>query len=311
MSEGLPISFRAFGKRVALVAGCFAVANVLLGFSLDFARDRCVKGETGVIVNARRVAPEVLVLGSSRAKYHYDDAMLSRDLGLKVFNAGDEGKGLPFSRVVYEQVSAVHVPRLVVVDVMLCDEDMERVHTLDPWYDRSAVLRSMPSSDGEPAATDWKTPLLMKLPAYRYSGEAFKMIKGACSRGADTGFVGLEGAGPPGGPGKPPVSGWFVAQLDALVKECHARGSDVVLCFSPAADDRLESPVVIPARDYARRAGIPFIKFDALLSPVFADSSLYRDAIHLNRDGAEIFTGVLSRELRKIFPPVSREESPR
>lgn len=311
MSERLPVSFRAFCTRFALVVVCFAVANVLLGLSLDFARDRCVKGETGVIVNARRVAPEVLVLGSSRAKYHYDDALLSKELGVKVFNAGDEGKGLPFSRVVYEQVAAVHVPRLVVVDVMLCDEDMERVHTLDPWYDRSVVLRSMPSSDGEPAATDWKTPLLMKLPAYRYSGEAFKMIKGACSRGADTGFAGLDGAGPPGGPGKSPVSGWFVAQLDALVKECRARGSAVVLCFSPAADDRLESPVVVPARDYARRSGFVFIKFDAAFSPVFADTKLYRDAIHLNREGAEIFTGVLSRELKKLLGPGAREEAPR
>lgn len=301
MITSAPASFRALFARLATILAIVALANVALGALLDAARDRCAKREPGVIVNARAAVPEVLILGSSRVKYHYDDALLTKLWRVRVFNAGAEGMGLPFSRVVFEQVTRRHRPRVVIIDVMAFKQDFERVHTLDPWYRESPVLRSLPAA--EPGVAAWKTDWLMRIPTRRYAGQSWDVARGAFAKISETGFSGLDGPGPAISAGirstAAPES-HLIPQLDALVRECRAAGAEVILCVSAPIAAGFDAELVSPVSEYAVRNGVPLVKFDTTVFPEVTLPGVMRDEGHLTRRGAELFTRRVAAELPRI-----------
>ncbi len=301
-------TFRGAALRIAAVLLTAALADLALGFALDASRRRCAGGESGVIGNARAAAPDILILGSSRAKHHYDDRLLSARWGLRVFNTGQGGQGLPFSRVVLEQVAASKKPRAVIVDVMRFGADLERVHALDPWYWESPVLQSLPpvggSADGKPTPPR-KYRLLMRSACYRYSGKTYSHIRDAFKPRKSSGFAPFETRAPmvrDGAGDGPPQDAGFIPQLDALVDECRSLGAEVVLCFSPIMWDGYDRSVVGPVRDYASRKGVPFVNFNAPGFPGLNAESDFRDSQHLNAEGARRFSEAVAATLPAHLP---------
>ena len=60
---------------------------------------------------------DVLILGSSRARHHYDTPFLSDTLGLDVYNAGYDGNGVVLAVGILKMVLNRYCPKLVIFDV--------------------------------------------------------------------------------------------------------------------------------------------------------------------------------------------------
>lgn len=292
-----PKTFRSVFKRAGLALALFAAVNFAAWPILDAARRRDGTRESGVINTARRLEPDVLILGTSRAKHHYDDALLSKLWGRRVYNAGYQAQGMPFARIVYEQVSRRYVPKLVVIDAYTLSSDMDYVHDLDPWYFDSPILRSLDDTG--------KERCLMCLSLYRFAGHANRVISGAFKTGSEYGVDLIPADRPmdrfePKGLVKTPP--YFIPQLASLVAEIQASGAKVVLCFSPCHSRNSDVPIAAPARQYAKEAGIPFLDFSDPAYAEFNDEKYFRDCGHMNATGARHFTEAFAAEARKYLP---------
>ena len=60
---------------------------------------------------------DVLILGSSRARHHYDAPFLSDTLGLDVYNAGYDGNGVVLAYGLLEMILERYQPKLIIYDV--------------------------------------------------------------------------------------------------------------------------------------------------------------------------------------------------
>lgn len=314
-SKTAPVSFRSVLSRLALVLVCVVVVNLAFGLVMDFARSRCVNRESGLINEGRKARADVLILGSSRAKHHFDEKLLSSLWGVSVYNGGFSGQGIPFSRVAFEQIAAVKKPKAVIIEVIAFDDDLDRVHAYDPWYFDSRVLREMPAAGPlsyteASVPVDMKSELLMLLPTYRFAGKIGLTLRDKPRLGENAFFEPLPVRYVPdrwiagGATVRPKPYPWLAVQLGALVDEVRATGADVVLTYSPNFGDANNTAITVPAAAVAKAKGVPFIEFTSAMIPAFKDRKYYDDPIHLNGDGAKIFSTELARLLRPMMPKV-------
>lgn len=311
-----PARFSAALRRLGAALLLFALANLVLALVLDAARYRAGAGEPGVINNARREKPEILILGSSRAKHHFDDKQLTRILGIKTFNAGYGGQTVPFARVVLEQLARVHHPKLIIVDVAVFGDDFDRAHALDPWYFDSPILRGFPPPGSNPdtGTADWKSAAIMHLPAYRFAGQFFETIKNGRARPADSGFEPLAYKKRPLlPPREKPVNKsypWLVPQLEALLAEVRAIDARLILTYAPMKSDAQRLSVIQPTAQFAQKHGIPFVEFTEQAYPEFIPDALYEDGAHLTGEGAAIFTRKVANIIADNLPESLQKTRP-
>lgn len=303
-----PLSYRSLFARLAIVVALFAALNAFVAFRLGPEHATATTGESGLVNAVRRTAPEVLVLGSSRTKRHYDDRLLADAWHVSVLNAGADGQGMPFARVLFDLGTCDRKPGLVIIDVMAFDPDLVRVHALDDWYDDSRVLRTMPKpgSHGDAASVpeDWRMRVMMRLPMYRFGGRSTAAFGVKGPDGATPGFAPM----PPrtGKPWKPAPDAaapnrsypWLRPQLAALVDECRAAGAKVVLTCSPAFDRTVLAGILDVAKSVAREKNAPFIDASDPATFGLADPKWFHDEAHLGAAGAEIFSRRMAETLR-------------
>lgn len=80
-------------KRLFYFAILVIGLDRVIGFSLDRLYLRTESGESGGLINhALRQNPDILVLGSSRAKYHVSPDVLADKLSVSAYNAGIGGQ---------------------------------------------------------------------------------------------------------------------------------------------------------------------------------------------------------------------------
>lgn len=309
-----PATFRSVFLRAGVVLGAFALVNVTSGLVLDAARDRCGARENGVINNGRRAQAAVLVLGTSRAKHHYDDALLTKLWGAKVFNAGYGGQGIPFARVALDLIAQRAKPRVVILDVAAFGDDIDRAHALDPWYFESPVLRGLPAPGADPmgasADSDAGYGLLMRMPLYRYAGQAKHTLQDAREPYSDSGYASIPvPAAIPAFERNPrwrEPDRWLESQLDGIVRQCRETGATLILTVTPTKTDDTHHPVFRPAEAYARRHGLPFVDFNERDYPELHRDELFVDEVHMTVVGSELFTRELARKLRPLLPNFSK-----
>lgn len=91
---------------------------------------------------------DVLIMGSSRARHHYDPHIMSDTLGMSCYNAGYDGNGIILADGIYSMIRDRYRPKVIVYDLTLgfdCYEYAEDQHDrryisqLKPYYRHAAV----------------------------------------------------------------------------------------------------------------------------------------------------------------------------
>lgn len=284
-------------SRLCLFVACSLVLDMAFGQALKVAHSRVVTGQVAGGVNAAIAArADVLIVGPSTALHHYDDGMLEHMLGTSVWNAGAEGRGLLYGRGLLSLVAAIHPPKVVVFDVSYFENEREASRALAPFYGRNATVDRI-------LTLDWRERIKLLSRTYRFNGMALSIVSNWGRPARLHGFEPVGGAlteRPAAAPrGDKGFGGWFAEEIRGFVGDARAAGSAVVFVESPSLSPL--NPEVLEA--YAKighETGVPFVRIELAAVPEFADIRLFRDAIHLNAEGAAKFTAIVGTQLQRL-----------
>ncbi len=178
--------FFRFLLALAILLGCCAVADFGIGLALDRMIDKVPNNgnETGAAHYAiKKVTDPVLIVGSSRAKYHYYPDIISDSLGMKTYNAGRGGYYLSYHCCLINMILDRYTPDVLIWEFSLdalfaSGEDI--VNKFRPYYwDYDEVREVIDEKEG-------KVSRIKNLSnAYRYNGMAVPVIYRYLAGGPD------------------------------------------------------------------------------------------------------------------------------
>lgn len=299
---------KKFLIKVAAFAVLLWMVDVWVGMGCRFFQSRAQGGDTGRLnYIADQMEEEVLVFGSSRAIHHYDPRILADSLGLSCYNCGRDGNGIIFSYGQYRLFRDRYVPRMIICDIypsLDLDEkgDNEKfLAWLRYFYDRAGIDSIFWDVD---AGERWKMRSMMR----RYN-ERFVQVVSDVYRPLQSDIKGYR-----------PVERTMDYEVEKdttkipkvypcdtlkmkywrkLVADCKARGTHLVFVVSPIYQADSKS-VFEPLQNLARKEGIPFLYHydDSIFS---GKRNYFYDSVHLNKEGAEVFTKLFASEVKKVL----------
>jgi hypothetical protein len=303
-------------SRQMLKVLCFVAMLVFLDWSahevLTVAFKRAEVGDTtgGAVNKIRKARANVVILGSSRARRHYDTTILSEKLGLSVRNAGCDGQGMPYVCGIADLLLQDYKPKLFVINIderslVMLPAHYDRIAVLSPFIDESPVIREMIYHRGV------FEPLKYLSRSFRYNGKVLGIAKGLFARDTTIkGYAPLDRC-------FDPARAQAVVEADSCndplltrllvnaIEAARSAGAEVVLSTGPrwfpdfklpAERKRLLQEIVV----LSEKNEVPYVVITVEDTPVFRDPALYADPSHLNRLGAEIYSNMLADRLIEL-----------
>jgi hypothetical protein len=325
-------------KRVVLFI-CLAITlDRGLGAILQRLNRRNFTGDRGGSLNyALTQAPEILVLGSSRAQFHIMPAVLREKLSMSAYNAGLKGQDFLYSVMLFDLWKRRHpLPRAVVltIDIESLIERETEVTTAQiaaPYLDESPLVREVLYS-----ASPFKRFQYFS-ETYRFNGEVISMARHLMSHPAPgfDGFAISPGSLDPATEtgvlnaldqdltaaemSRRPDSPRKLQYLRALAEELDRGGTRFFLLHTPLYRQDPVAHQVWMDRLKATVASLPHVEIiDLCLATrpeIFSRPELYRNLNHVNVRGAEILTGLLAEAMKPRLaapaqPPPNRPANP-
>jgi len=303
-------------KRLLLFFVLVIGLDQACGHLLNWLYFRTTTGEMGGLINdALRRTPDVLVLGSSRAQHHVSAAILRSRLSLSVYNAGINGSdflyammlldlrersGRPLPKVILWQVDSSSLARV--------DDEIQKSSLFSAYIGDSTLVRSVILMRGKYEAVKYLSY------SYRFNGKVLPIVKNLFSHPDPEfdGYVGLRGVFRVGlvpdqhsgeSARTTPCAFWDmkIRFLEELARRCKANGTHLILFHSPSYD---EDPValhdwLVPLNHlHVFQDGAEFLDLREPIHRLFdGRPELFKDAGHLNSKGAEIFSAMLAEEI--------------
>jgi hypothetical protein len=309
-------------RRIVIFLLLLVLLDQGLGFLLGWIQHRSFTGDRGGLLNyALLQEPQILILGSSRAQLHIVPSVLTEKLGLTAYNAGLKGQDFLYAVMFYDLWKRRHPPpKLIVVTIDLeslipRETEVNAAHLLAPYMNESALVREVLYSD-----SPFKR-FVYAVQTYRFNGnvlslanhafrrppvgyDGFIVSPGALNPATDTGVLNaldqdrtaLEMAQVPFSPQK-------LKYLRDLAEDASRNGIRLYLLHTPIFRQDEAAHKVWVDKLWTTLGDLPGVRFVDLCvttyPSIFARPQLYRNLNHLNREGAEIMTGLLAAEIKR------------
>lgn len=262
----------------------------------------------------RKTNQDVLVLGSSRAEYHYVPSILSNSLKLSVYNCGREGVWLYYHYGVLISTLNRYTPKVIVLEVDLKDiykdkdnfgKEILTEHA--PFYKKIS-----PEFDSLMRLNGKKEICKMQSNLYCYNSKFFKIITGNLVSKPDNilGFMSQNGSW-----NKEidvlernefTIDSEKVKTLRKFISKAKQHNIKIVLAVSPYFKI-IPTDLFEPLKVIAKQSSIPF--FNHVSDSVFLkDKTLFHDDLHLNLKGATIYSSVIAGELNNYLNESLKEK---
>lgn len=255
---------------------------------------------------------DVVIMGSSRARHHYDTPFLSDTLGLDVYNAGFDGNGVILAYGLLELMLDRYSPKLIVFDVEPAfdiieykdDNKHKRYLTrLKPYYKNEVVGDIIKSVSLE----EWYKVHSGML---RYNMSLLTMFAEEITQRKDyiKGFYPLQGIykrSPEQSKTQAKTESVSVMNdsfkldyVEKLVELTKAKGIPLVIIASPKYG-KVDSKDIQPVVDICKKHHIPFVDYYA--NEQFTDNiEWFKEPMHLNATGARFFSQLVSSDIRNL-----------
>jgi hypothetical protein len=255
--------------------------------------------------------PDIAILGSSRACHHFDAEHLQNLTNSIVFNAGRDGLGIPYMRGVCDVLLKECPPKIMIIEVgprsiidKYCSRHLTRISLLAPYMDDSEVIRRMLYKKGPYE----KIKYLSK--SYRYNGlpmyifyewlkkdevfNGYEPLKKKMKQRDITKIVEQD---------KLQINSECVGYLKEMIQSARQKGVHVILITSPqwGGLERCDEQIIESfdfLKELSEEEQVPYyIMTDLNKYPQFKDASLFAHPVHLNEEGAKIFSGLVAEIL--------------
>jgi hypothetical protein len=250
---------------------------------------------TRTIENPKQQRTEILIMGSSRAKRHYNPEIISETLGMSCYNAGHDAQTIIFHKALLDIIADKYKPEIILLDVI-----SNELEYAGDNYDHLSVL--LPYVRDYPelwSALSLKSPferIKCLSQIYPYNSLLDKIVGGnIIPREIDVnGFT--------------PFYGWFERDLEEMtfspdskldpnkvnafnsfLTVCREKNIQLYVVYSPEFRKFSNySSSMNYFKKEAEKQGVEFISYRNDES--FFDKDLFREPLHLNNIGAEKFS---------------------
>lgn len=290
-------------KSLAFVVLIF-LADRCTGLALKWLYDNQKDEEYFYASEAmERQEAKLVVLGSSRARNHYDPKILEDSLGLSCFNAGRSGYFLMYQSAQLHVMLSRYTPEHIILDIVPYDftggNNYDRMSVLLPYKDHEEVHRFLKMrSDFEM----WKCISDI----YPYNSMFLKLISNLKDRGVfhKNGFQPLyghhNGEKSVYDNDSIPTDADKIEEFNAIIKLCKSKGIGLTVVTSPFyADYRKQTSTTKLVKEICNDEGIVYLNF--LNDSDFDDIKLFHTADHLNTEGVDLFSKKIASVLSRIM----------
>lgn len=297
-------------KYIVNILFFFAIVTVIdifVGFVGDYLVDHVKSGDTKRTNDLAMVDKhDVLIMGSSRARHHYDAPFLSDTLGVDVYNAGYDGNGVVLAYGLMEMILCRYRPQLVLFDVEPAFDievyDLDNNHKryisrLKPYYRNTAVGNIIKDVSIE----EWYK---VQSGMMRYNISIISMIVGLRHIREDDnkGYSPLKGIyerEPTHIEERPAIDPFKLSYINKFILLVQSKGIPLVVVASPKFGQN-NSDDIRPVKEICSERGIPL--WDYYSDPVFQNhKEWFREPMHLNDKGARIYSRFLSPEIMRLI----------
>lgn len=294
--------------------------RVLIYFFTKFIYANTISGEGTGSVNyllQKKKNTDFIILGNSRAKHQINPALLTNLYNGNGFNAGINGVGgIVYNSILLHLLLSKDIkPKTILLEVdaypyfTTKDENVaDELIPLYPFINESEVLRSYIKNN-----TGYAEKFKLLFHSYRFNGMFFRVLFNYIKQHAvidNNGFEGLQGKLDTAGFKLPDdiikpqsYSQLKLTALVDIVQTCSTNNIKLLVVFAPSYKNSLTSKegneMMI---ELLRKKGVTTVyDFSAIEKiPQLQSNSMWRNATHLNSDGAIIFSRILNEAMAAI-----------
>jgi hypothetical protein len=252
---------------------------------------------------------DVLIFGSSRAEYHFIPETIQQNTGLSTYNCGFGGEGLLFSFIQLSESLKRYKPKLVVLEVspnvLIDPESQQKLKILMPFSKKDPIIYNALTNE----ELFERVKLLSSI--YPYNSTIASLITGGYKRNTDTlnGFTPVNGIIDTAGLADYinrlfPTTSIPAERLNVLrqfIAVCNDNDIKLVVVVSPVyqSNTNLETmireikAVCTPSKNFY------FLNY-CKLGSVHQNRNYFKDNLHLNYEGAKVFSETVSKDLKEI-----------
>lgn len=300
-----------FGRTILIVAILLVIGDIAVGITADKMAEN-MPAQSGQIAKdnyrLHNMNDEIVIIGSSRGHHHYVTSVLSDSLDLfygehhSIYNAAIAGKYANSNACAAEVILSRYHPMLVIYDLpedQLCDDSYGDIKFSTPFYWKDTIVRRYLDN------ISTKEKILMKSSLYRYNSKLLRIVSSYLRpEPLDGGYLALYGSSidttelvsttEKKDLKEKALNEYSKTNFERVMERYKAANVPLIVVCSPrfryaGNNNRLKSLCDIH--------GVPFI--DLCDMPYFnSHPELFKDAGHLNDDGAHIYTALFFEQLK-------------
>lgn len=249
---------------------------------------------------------DVIIMGSSRALYHYVPEIFEDTLKLDCYNAGFGGNGILLQYGILEMFSERYTPKLIIYDIEPLFDIYEYTHDnndtrylrlLKPYYRQpsiSQIFKDVSTNEYikvHSGLCRYNSDILSILASY-FRGEEHDIYKGYIPMGGELTRE-VETSPVSTMPVIDPVKQKY---LISFIKIASEHKIPLLVIASPRYGMN-SSAIFDDVKRCCEECNIPF--WDYYTDPRFVnDKTLFRDFVHLNDKGARSFSRLLASDIK-------------
>lgn len=299
-----------FGGSLIIAVLLLIIIDFIIGFVADYVVDK-MPNYSGAIAKdnyrLHRLETDIVILGSSRGSHHYVTSLLGDSIDnykgkhYSIYNAAIDGKFANSNSCAAEMIISRYRPKLVIIDLpesQLALKDVTDIKFSSPFYRKDSIVRKYLDN------ISFEERMLMKSSLYRYNGKVLRIALSFLRKNdVDDGYLPLYGStiettkyNKPGikNPEIRTLNPYSETNFRCVLKKYTSEGVPLIIACSPNFRPINNNNKL---RDLCNEYNVPFIELYDL--PYFNEHpELFKDAVHLNNDGAHIYTRIFFEQLK-------------
>jgi len=300
-----------FGISIIITAILLMAVDFVVGSVADKMVDK-MPNYSGQIAKdnyrLHRLETDIVILGSSRGSHHYVTALLGDSIDnymgkqYSIYNAAIDGKFANSNLCAAEMIISRYRPKLVIIDLsesQLASADVADIKFSSPFYRKDSIVCKYIDN------ISFEEKMLTKSSLYRYNRKLVRIASSFLRQtDVDDGYLPLYGttidttkynkSAKEENAETQTLNSYSETNFRNVLRKYTAENIPLIIACSPIFRPNKNNNQL---RKLCNEYNVPFIELYDL--PYFNEHpGLFKDAKHLNNDGAHIYTKIFFEELK-------------
>jgi hypothetical protein len=305
----------------------FGVLDFVIGSALKKMYFSIETGTSGAMINHLTQSKyDAYIMGASAAQHGYIPKVISDELGITVYNAGEDATSIFYKYAILQLILKHHKPKVIIWDVLDLDyfyyPEYAKTNFIKPYYEVPEIYEMLVELD--------RTNVALKLSRiYPYNHKIAAIVSELVSRKSSADYSQN---------GYLPVYGKFddrrSSVYDHYVRDYFAdiqrreanhtandllvrvylgkfielcQGNDIkIIAFTsprcPANKDLASTPLISKELvEFMLSKGIIVRHITPNLNPELCRTDIFKDLGHLNHQGADLFSRIVAKEVKRVL----------